>query len=117
MHTLETRSITTLALDKHEEKTFATLLHPMRMSLMLAFFMLGGGSLIHLLSINGFVPNGRAGNVWDWASILIGGAIGLASLLGLVFVKPLALKWIMLSREMKALAARRKLSNTEINND
>lgn len=66
------------------------------------------------LTLNGLIPEG---NGWDWAGYWASSAIGFACLMGLVFVKPVALRIVMYLREKNALAIRRKMSHTETHND
>lgn len=105
MNTLETRSISTLALDEKEEANFATLLHPMYMHLILGFGIFGGGAAMKIfLTLNGLLPEGNGA---DWAGYWVSSAIGFAFLMGLVFVKPVALRVTMHYREKNALLSRR----------
>lgn len=88
-------------LNQNETRTFETMLPRLRMGLFLGFCIFGGGALFSTLNIFGFIArNGlRAGNgtasVWEWSLIGIGGVIGLAFLVGMIFVKPLALRVIL----------------------
>jgi hypothetical protein len=105
MNTLRTKSTANPLLNTHEEEILATLLHPMFMTLILALGIGVGGAVLNILVINGSIPGNGTDDVWNWARVWVGSIVGFLSLLGMVFLKPLALKFIASARAKNVPAA------------
>lgn len=106
MNTLQNTSPSEPLLNNREKEIFDALLHPMYMTLMLGFVVFGGGAIMTLSALNGAIPGTLASITLGWAGVWLGGFLGAACALGMVFIKPLALKWIMLSRAKNVSATR-----------
>jgi hypothetical protein len=61
----------------------------------MGFCIFGIGVFFSVLTLTGAIPGARTGGVGEWIIVWSGGVIGLAFLLGLIFVRPLALRSIM----------------------
>jgi hypothetical protein len=95
MNISKTRSYTNLVLGDNGEEDLAVLIEPMRYALALMLVVFGGGVAKILLTLNGFLPGERADNVWDWISVGFGSVVSIACILCLVFIKRMALRFIV----------------------
>jgi hypothetical protein len=105
MNTSQTKSSTTPVLNEHEQNIFDALLHPMFMTLILGLGIGVGGAALNILIINGLIHGDTTGTVWSWVGVWIGSVLGFSSLLGVIFLKPLALKFIAISRAKNVTAS------------
>lgn len=103
MNTSQTKSPVP-ALNEHEQNIFDALLHPMFMTLMLGLIVFGGGAIMTLSALKGAIPGTLASITLGWAGVWLGSVLGFSALMGMIFLKPLALKFIAISRTKNVTA-------------